>query len=165
MEQGPAIVAASVWLALMCYPAGLFWPWVAHRARLRALWSLGGIAFAVHVVAAFEVHYRWSHAVGIAETARQTEELTGVASGAGLWLNYLFALIWAADMSAWWLAPRRYLARGRRLFAAEHLFLLFMIFNATVIFESGAVRLLGLLVTAAGTIGLVGSWRRMGERA
>ena len=55
----------------------------------------------MHVAAAFHYYYEWSHAVGLAETARQTEELTGMASGSGLYLNYLFTLVWLADGIYW----------------------------------------------------------------
>ena len=69
-------------------------------------------------------------------------------------------LVWLADVVWWWRAGRRYYGRGRALLAAEHAFLLFMIFNATVVFEQGAARVGGLVVTAAGLAALIAALRR-----
>ncbi len=163
MPAAELFVRATIWLALACYPAGPAALAAGDRRvqRLgRWLWSAGCLAYLAHVVAAYGHFYDWSHAVGLRETARQTEAVTGVASGAGLWLNYLFTLVWLADVAWWWLAGERYLRRGRALLAAEHLFLLFIIFNATVAFEQGSARAAGLVVTVAGLAALIAALRR-----
>ena len=155
MPTGELIVRATVWVALLCYPVGALGGRVA-----RLVWTLGCASVLVHVVSSFGVFYDWSHAVGLQETARQTEEATGIASGAGLWLNYLFTLVWLVDVGAWWLDEAAYRKRGWKLLVIEHAFLLFMIFNATVVFEDGATRLMGIVVTAAGIATLTVAVRR-----
>ena len=53
---------------------------------------------------AFHAHHDWSHAEAHAHVERRTAQLTGVASGVGLWLNYLFGLVWLGDAMFWWIA-------------------------------------------------------------
>ena len=88
------------------------------------------IVYIVHVCCAFEYFYAWSHAVAVRETARQTSDLFGVNSGAGLYLNYLFTVLWAAHAVLWWRRADGSLPHGTR---AIHAFLIFMIVNATVV--------------------------------
>jgi len=58
-------------------------------------------------------------------------------------------LVWVADVIWWWLAGvESYNRRPRALTIALHLFFFFIVFNATVVFESGAVRGLGLVLCA-----------------
>ncbi|ANM30950.1 hypothetical protein ABI59_17255 [Acidobacteria bacterium Mor1] len=163
--MGEALVVATIWVALACYPAG---PWGrvfrsgdrTDRSRpLRLIWTLGCAAFLAHVAASFHVFYDWSHGVALSETARQVEELFGVRSGSGLYLNYLFTLVWLVDAIAWWRWPGWPGNRARWALLAIHGFFLFMIFNATVVFEQGATRLFGAAVTVAGLWGLVAAVR------
>lgn len=119
----------------------------------RVLWTLGCLAFGVHVACAFHFVHGWSHADAYRATARQTAELTGVASGLGLYLNYTFLVAWAADVLWRWGASER---RRRPIWAAGgiHAFLAFMWFNATVVFPIGPTRWAG--VAAFGLIGALG---------
>ncbi len=153
MELVEVIVYGTVWAALACYPAAGLGsaaasPGVQRGARL--IWSLGCFLFWVHVLSAFGAFYRWSHSVALAETAKQTLAATGVSSGSGLYLNYLFALFWAADVAWWWWRPESYRARPLGLFLLLHAFFLFMIVNGAVIFVPGPRRWLGLILTMAG---------------
>ena len=125
------------------------------RSWARILWTLGLAFFLVHVAAAFHVFYDWSHAVGFAETARQTRELTGFESGYGLYLNYLFTGVWLADATYWWLSGlERYAARPAWITFLVHGFFLFMIVNGAVVFVKGPARWLGSALLVA----LVGAW-------
>lgn len=153
MEPAAAIVDLSVWLALACYPAAALGraferPALSRWARL--VWSVGCVFFWLHVVSAFGVFYHWSHAIAVAETAKQTLAATGFDSGSGLYLNYLFALLWTADAAWWWWRPEHYRDRRLGVFLLMHGFFLFMIVNGAVIFVAGPRRWLGVLVTAAG---------------
>ena len=154
----------SVWLALLCYPAGPLGIACAAGARhhvARLLWTLGCAAILVHAASSFDVFYGWSHRVALEETARQVAEVTGRRVGAGIYLNYLFTLVWAADAAWWWLDANGYRRRSWIGVSLVHGFFLFMIFNATVIFEDGAVRVMGLVVTAAGA---TAGWKAVNRR-
>src|SRR4051812_3822176 len=61
----------------------------------RWAWTLGFIAYCVHVAFAFDHVHHWSHA----DAVRHTEELSGF--GNGIYFNHLFTLVWGADV-AWW---------------------------------------------------------------
>lgn len=129
----------------------------------RLLWTLGWMAFLVHVACAFHFFHHWSHADAYRETARQTAELTGVASGAGLYLNYAFLLAWTVDVARAW-RPGGLSRRPRWIAALLHAFFAFMWFNATVIFPTGAVRWagaagFGLLIVLL----LLRGWKRTGN--
>ncbi len=152
---GDILTRASVWLALLGYLAG---PCAALVGRqhlgwqrsARAIYTLGLVAFLIHVAAAFHAFYGWSHATALVETAKETAEVTGVASGSGLYLNYLFTVLWILDAIWWWrvgvVAFRR---RSAWVSGALHGFFLFMAFNATVVFEQGPVRWAGVLAAVA----------------
>ncbi|NIM01897.1 MAG: hypothetical protein GTN89_13930 [Acidobacteria bacterium] len=156
--MGETVVRVSIWLALLGYPAGPLGPalgTVRGRRIARLVWTLGAAFFAVHVASSFHVFYDWSHAVALAETARQVEELAGRGFGAGIYLNYLFTVVWTGDAIWWWAAEADYRRRSLTVFVLMHGFFLFMIFNATVVFESGAVSFVGALVTIAGAAALI----------
>ncbi|MEM9557300.1 MAG: hypothetical protein AAGC60_23780 [Acidobacteriota bacterium] len=157
--MGELVTRVSVWIALLCYLAGPLAALAGRaagsrrlnrwRRRARFVYSCGFVAFMVHVVAAFHVFYEWSHSVALAETARQTAELTGARSGAGLWLNYLYLLVWALDVAWWWRVDVIVHARRRAWATALiHGFFVFIAFNATVVFEQGPVRWIGAAATA-----------------
>src|SRR5688572_5445520 len=116
----------------------------------RAVYSAGCVVLLIHIAIAFHRHHAWSHADAHAHVERRTAELTGFASGAGLWLNYLFALLWVADATYWWIAGADpYLRRPRWISAALHAFLLFMAINAAVVFALGPSRYVGAAVVVA----------------
>lgn len=118
--------------------------------------------FLAHTAMAFHFFYAWSHRVALAETARQTKELTGFDSGSGLYLNYAFGLLWLSD-AVWWLRPGDgYLQRPRWIWVGMHGFFWFMIINGAIVFGRGPVRAYGLLLMVAMLIALWTS-RRAGE--
>lgn len=110
----------------------------------------------VHSAAAFEVFYARSHAVATAATARQTAAMTGVDYGGGIYLNYLFLLVWVADAAWWWLRPASYEGRRPVIAAIVRGFLLFMFLNGAVVFADGWMQVLG--VAAVGVV--MRSWYR-----
>ena len=91
--------------------------------------TAGLLIYLVHVGLAFHFFYDYSHSIAYRETARQTEELFGVHWGGGLYLNYLFTVLWSADCALSWL-PR---FSRTRLRIVIHVFLAFMVVNATVV--------------------------------
>ncbi len=159
MNWGDFLTRLTVWLALCGYAAGAA---MMLRLRVRPLWgtaarwawTLGCVFFLAHVVCAFGFFHHWSHADAVRETARQTNEVTGLRWGGGIFLNYLLAMAWAADVLWWWLSPRSIARRSPRLVAGWHGFFWFMVFNGTVVFGKGPVRWLGVVICG----GLVALW-------
>lgn len=145
------LVYATVWIALVLYTASVVGLAFEKRvtAAWRILWSLGCAVFIVHVAASFAFVHNWSHANAWKHTLELTERLTGVRSGAGLFLNYAFTLFWLADAIWWWIVgENRYRNRGRIVFGSLHLFFLFMIFNGAFLFAKSPARWFGLALTA-----------------
>jgi hypothetical protein len=130
-------VAAS--LMLLLGPAE--WAAAAGRGRLtRCCWTLAWLAYLIHLAAAFHYEHHWSHADAVA----RTERVSGF--GGGVYVSHLFTLVWTMDVAYWWLSPHGYAARSPWVGRALHAFMVFMIFNATVVFETGPIRWGGALL-------------------
>ena len=159
MNCGEFLTRASVWLALCAYAAGSATLLLARgrrtwRARARLAWTFGCIFLLAHMCCAFSYYHGWSHVVAYRETARQTREMTGLDWGGGLFINYLFAAAWLADVLWWWRWPESHAHRSRMLTASWHGFFFFMVFNGAAVFGTGPVRWLGVFICC----GLVGLW-------
>ncbi|MEZ5401433.1 MAG: hypothetical protein R2729_17310 [Bryobacteraceae bacterium] len=133
---GEAITLWTVRAAFACYLIALH-PRLEPR---RAWWTAGFAFFAAHVAAAFHFYHHWSHAAAWLDTQRQTAALMGGRGwGGGLWFNYVFAAVWAADVARTWLGAKW--GRPWRIFV--QVFFAFLFFNATVVFGHGAIRWTG----------------------
>src|SRR5262249_59210931 len=104
----------------------------------RLLWSGAWLLYCIHVAAAFHYAHHWSHA----EAIRSVEEQSGF--GEGIFVSYVFTLLWTADVIWWWLSPGSYVRRPRAVGIAIHGFMAFIIFNGAVIFAAGPARWLGI---------------------
>jgi len=155
-----ALTRTSIDLALVEYAAALWlmmsmgrgdWPARTPRGALaRWLWTWACLSFVVHVACAFHFTHHWSHT----HAFEQTRLESGV--GEGLYVNDLFLLLWSLDVAWWWVAPERYAVRSAWVDRSLHGFMLFIAVNATIVFESGAVRWFGLM----GLLLLLWKWFR-----
>ena len=152
MSTGQILTGITIWISIGAYAAGLV-TFARSRTRqnrdaaARLLWTVACAALLAHVAFAFHNYHGWSHTVAYVDTARQTREVIGLNWGGGLYVNYILVLGWVADLLWWWLGGiDSYRRRPQLLIIAWHAFLIFIIFNSTVIFESGATRWAGLLV-------------------
>ena len=68
-------------------------------------------------------------------------------------MSYLFTLLWAGDALWWWGSPLTYAIRSRWLTRALHAFMLFIVFNGMVVYETGPIRWAGLLMFVGLAIG------------
>jgi len=138
-------------MALLCYfvaVAGNLWAagnatgnrW---RRISRQLWTAGCLAYVIHVICAFQFYHSWSHSSAWEDTARQTADVTGWKWGGGIWFNYLFTLAWIADVIRLWRNTETQSDRFGAIVIIWQTFFFFMIFNATIVFESGPVRWFG----------------------
>jgi hypothetical protein len=119
------------------------WRTATFSGRLaRWCWTLAWATCIVHILIAFQFIHHWSHQAAYQHTA----DVGGF--GPGIYINYLFALLWTADVVWWWLAPRSYARRPHRTGWLLHAFMAFIIFCATVVFGSGLIRWAGLLMFA-----------------
>jgi hypothetical protein len=103
---------------------------------------------------AFHYYHDWSHARAFEATREQS------GWGEGIYANYAFTLLWLADAAWWWLGPKKYAARSRVLNLELHAFMLFIAFNATVVFAAGPIRWAGAIATAALLLAWLAAARR-----
>lgn len=151
MGAGEFLTRVTVWAALCGYAVGAAMQLVAredrrHQALARWAWTAGCCALLLHLVCAFHFYHGWSQTSAYLETARQTRAVTGLGWGGGLFINYIFIAAWVADVLLWWRSLEAYRQRPLPLVIAWHGLFLFMVFNATVVFKTGVMRWLGLLL-------------------
>jgi hypothetical protein len=163
---GDTFIRHTVRLALLYYAAAASlmlllspdnWPARTSLGRLaRCCWTLGWAAYLIHVGMAFHFAHAWSHALAV----EHTRQRSGI--GEGIYVSHLFTLLWTADVLTWWLSPGRYAMRNPWIGRTLHAFMVFMVFNGTVVFEEGFIRWAGVGLCTV----LAACWRatRMPER-
>ena len=150
MDSGEFLTRATIWIAIAGYAIGTVVFAIARKRSsgdwwARLSWTTGCAALLAHFASAFEFYHAWSHASAYADTARQTAEVFKINWGGGLFINYAVAGLWLADVAAWWFAGLdSYRRRPWLITMIWHGFLIFIIFNATVVFKHGLVRWIGL---------------------
>ncbi len=147
--MGAAAVAWTIRVAMLCFLLSLIGFALSNANRrlpipFRVIWTLGFVACLLHILAAFQFHYRWSHSAAILETARQTQEIIGVEVGVGVYFNYLFLLCWAIDVGWVWLASANTQRTYKWLRLAWLSYLAFIAFNGTAIFKGGWTQVAGI---------------------
>jgi hypothetical protein len=136
---------STIWLALILFVAaeiatkydraGSRWP---QRVSLA-----GALLCAVHILIALGVKYDWNHEAARRQTAVQTAAIYGVNVSAAIYTNYLFLMVWIADVSRrarWLRSPCNPTLTDWGLRA----FYLLIISNAAIIFARPPIRPLGV---------------------
>lgn len=161
-----ALTRGTIWITMLTYTVGVVLFALRGRANLdsltRWLWTIAVLSLAAHFVCAFHFFHDWSHSAAYTETARQTAEVFRINWGGGLLINYALLSIWTFDVGSWWL-------RGVESYRQRHPWsvvmlwhgvLIFILFNATVVFKDGVVRWLGLLICLT----LIAAWVSINKR-
>jgi hypothetical protein len=153
MISGELLTRGTIWVSLVAYTIGcvLFatgWKRPDFDRRVRLAWTIGCAALLAHFAVAFHFYHSWSHESAYVDTAHQTAEVVGVNWGGGIFINYAVATLWLSDVVWWWVAGLgSYRRRPRLMPLLWHGFLIFIIFNATVVFKDGIVRWVGLVIS------------------
>ena len=152
MISGEILTRITIWTSVAAYLIGCV-VFAMSRGRIaldrwtRLAWTIGCTALVAHFASAFHFYHSWSHASAYADTARQTNEVFGIDWGGGLFVNYAVALLWMSDVAWWWFAGAgAYRWRSWLVTLVWHAFLVFIIFNGTVVFAHGFGRWLGVVV-------------------
>ena len=150
MSSGELLTRSTIWMSIAAYTAGCVRFAMSRRPAdrwVRLAWTIGCAALMAHFICAFNYYHAWSQQSAYLDTARQTAEVVRINWGGGLFINYAVATLWLADVAWWWLAGiDSYRRRPWPLTIVWHSFLIFIIFNATVVFKDGLTRWIGLLV-------------------
>jgi hypothetical protein len=150
INKGELLTRITIWLALAGYATGASVYMLSRGRRswdvaARRAWAMGCVSIIAHVAFAYHFYHNWSQASVYRETARQTAEVTGLDWGGGVFFNYALVIGWVIDVAYWRLRGLdAYRNRPLRLAAAWQGFLFFIVFNATVVFKTGALRWIGL---------------------
>jgi hypothetical protein len=157
-EPGEMLTRNTVRLSLAWYAAALVlmmrlapedWRAETRIGQItRWCWTWSIVCFWVHLGVAFHFYHGWSHA----HAFEHTREVSGV--GEGIYVSYLFTWLWTGDMLWWWARPNTYAARSPWIDRVLHAFMLFIVFNGMVVYESGLIRWAGLAMFA----GLATAW-------
>ena len=165
------MVEWTIWLALAFYFLALILDLSGARSPGRRrfgrlAWTAGCVFAWAHLAAAFHLVHGWSHAHAAEETARRTADLLGRSFGGEIYFNYAFVAVWTGDVAWRWLAPQFYVERAALVSVAVHGFLLFIVVNATIVFEQGVVRGTAILALAlVASMALYRFLRFRGDRA
>ncbi len=131
--------------------------WAANSAAgrfARWCWTWALVCFLVHLAMAFHYYHHWSHA----HAFERTRQISGV--GEGLYVSYLFTLLWMADVLWWWMSLAGYQARSPWIDRCLHAFMLFIVFNSMVVFETGPIRWAGVALFLLLPLVWIGGRRR-----
>lgn len=166
MSKAELRTRGTIWLTMVAYMIGSGFfalpdriRWRDHATRLA--WTTACVSLIAHFICAFQFYHGWSHSAAYLDTASQTNSVVGLNWGGGLFINYALLLVWLADLGWWWVGGlSSYRNRPWPLLAIWHSFLIFIIFNATVVFKDGVVRSLGVAIC----ICLVFSWILIARR-
>lgn len=146
---GPSRIRSTIWLALLWYAlatGSLLRAGPESRSALSAtlsrwLWTWACVVYLVHVAMAFHYHHHWSHSHAMSHVQQES------GFGGGIFVSYLFSALWALDVAYWWLQPDHYRTRNVWIDWLLHSFMFFIIFNGTVVYETGFSRWLGIAIT------------------
>ena len=153
---GEAMTRNSARLSLLWYwvaTAGMLClseqDWNVRSARcglVRWSWTWGVVSFWLHFLVAFHFYHHWSH-------AKAYEHVSNASNfGSGIYVSYFFTILWSFDVLWWWLQPESFSKRSSWMGWSVHAFMIFIIFNATIVFETGAIRWIGGAILGSLTI-------------
>jgi len=145
---------STIWVALALFAVGEIgkargaaWAWPA--------WLAGVLLTGLHIGMAMASVHGWNHAAAVAATARVTRETFGLDWGGGVYVNYVFVAVWAAETMWWGVSPASYARQPTGLRWTLRVFYLVVIVNAAIVFAVGWRRWLGAGIVAT----LLWSWK------
>lgn len=157
-----SLIYVPVWLALAGWFAGSI-------ARVRSngnaassadvvyrfAWLFGATMIVLHILTSYGIAHDWSHTAAVQATAEESEQVTGIRAGWGVYVNFAFTAIWLGYSVAMVFGRRRWLGIDPLVFW----FTVAIVFSATVVFEAGAIRWLSATGFVALAVSWVWSWR------
>ncbi|HVK11583.1 MAG TPA: hypothetical protein VM597_22620 [Gemmataceae bacterium] len=142
-DVADAVTRRTADVAVACWFAAVALILTDRRPWARAFWVCGGGAFLVHVATAFDQIHNWSHDAAF----DHVKDVSGF--GPGVLVSYGFSLVWTADALWWWASPASYDRRPIWLNRSVQVFIAFVVFNGTVVYETGFIRYAGIVAFVA----------------
>jgi hypothetical protein len=149
---------ATIWAALVLFVIGEWGKQTIERTPHAARWAwraslLGALLCIAHIVIVMGLRHGWSHDAAVRDTARQTMKVFGVAFGAGAYVNYVFVVVWLAELGWWRRDPLGYARRGPLAAWLLRGFYFVILVNAAVIFVRPQFRIAGLALLVFWVLG------------
>ena len=122
-------VYVSAWIAATLFFVSRVDPFTigGRWAKARRSFECIGIAVLwIHIVLAYRLAHHWSNDAALKHVAERTQEVVGIDSGIGLYVNFLTAVLWSYSAVA---APRQSLLRR-----GIEVYLWLMFISAAIIF-------------------------------
>ncbi len=154
------LVQVSVWMALVAWFVGAwcrtYGTFASDSSRTplrqgtfeavyRWSWLWSAVATWVHVIASYALVHAWDHQAVLQQTAEESFQVTGLRAAWGVYVNFGYAsILLVYSLVMLWL--------GRRLKfvdAAIFWFTSFIVFNATIIFKFGLLRIVSSVAFTA----------------
>jgi hypothetical protein len=161
MQFGDAWIRNTARIALLWYWAAILSKLIRNNPAspnlqdfdraTRWFWTWGAIVYLIHVLVAFHFYHHWSHAKAFDHVAHASR------FGEGIYVSYFFTVLWTVDAGWWWASPQSYVQRPVWISRMIHVFMLFIVVNATMIFETGIVRIMGAAMLASFALAI--AWR------
>lgn len=132
-----AFYVTSVWLYL-----GISRTDKPESSRFRFCWAAAWGWCVIHVLCAFHFQHHWNHSAALKHTAEMTARVVGWNWSGGLYINYVFLIVWALDIIRLHRRKSKLSDDARQSVArqadvrswAMQWIAAFMMFNATVVF-------------------------------
>lgn len=160
------LVRVSVWLAMLAWFGGAWFratslagsqqPASSGERAYHWLWLFSGLATWVHVLASYGFVHGWDHQAVLRQTAEESFQVTGLRADWGVYVNFLYAAVLTIYSSVM-------VIRGRRLERVDVWvfgFTAFIVFNATIVFKGGWLRVLASVATLVVILGHGLAWGR-----
>jgi hypothetical protein len=147
--DGEAQVRWTIRLALLAYCLAIGLMLANERRWSLHLWTAGWLIYVVHVLLAFHHIHHYSHDAAM----RHVEARSGF--GPGIFASHLFTLLWTIDVLRRWRN-----ADWPTWSKWVHGYMGFIVFNATVVYETGPIRWFGVAWFAALMGWIVWRWLR-----
>jgi hypothetical protein len=118
----------------------------------RWLWLAACLLYLLHVLAAFHYFHHWSHQAAVAHVEQQS------GFGPGIYFSHAFGLVWLVD-ALWWCGhPNGHARRPAWIGWSVHGFLAFLTFNAAVVYATGVMRIMGIVLFSLLLLTTVARW-------
>jgi hypothetical protein len=148
-----AALYTTIWAALVLFVIGEWGKRVIERAPGAARWAwraslLGAFLCTVHIAISMGLRHGWSHDAAVRDTARQTMEVFGAGFGAGVYVNYVFVMVWLGELGWWRANSAGYARRRRSIVWLLRVFYFVVIVSAAVIFVRPIWRIAGVALVA-----------------
>lgn len=133
-EPGRSLIVWTIRVSVTLYAWSLFTFVKCGRQKSKIphtdqyIWAASWVLCVVHVLLAFHFEHHWSHQEALKHTAEVTASVTGFNWSIGLYVNYLFLVLWGINVA------RRIRSPATTTTLTFHLVAAFMMLNATAVF-------------------------------